>query len=457
MSGPKVIRIVTREEVEANCRAQLRALDTILAQLQRCAKQHDAWNSDYAAKLESRRKGLDRLLESHRWSDVQKQVPIEISFLREEMERITTEAIAAAEAHRRRGRRLADAAASVVVALEAGGQQVPTSLRQAARRASAATLDEIPAIEAELNHSISLLSAASPISEPTDRQRELASRLGRGEKTQSLADWVARQPPSESGSDPRLGRLIATMEVLDRKMAAPFITRAEELERERSADRRALLTDSLILDLRARLTERQTWHSMLDALEEARATLESVGLSEAGKLLEQLEAAVEAENTEQASVVIAATRDLAASEARREAAQARRRAVLRGLAALGYEVRESMETAWAQSGRIVVKKPGVTDYGVELGAVADAERMQVQLVGAADPAEPRNAARDRDAEVQWCSELQELRGTMASGGSELVVERAVVPGAQAVKTMTFEQAELRAAVESTRHKGRRLS
>ena len=59
-------------------------------------------------------------------------------------------------------------------------------------------------------------------------------------------------------------------------------------------------------------------------------------------------------------------------------ADARRRAVLGGLAKLGYEVRESMSTAWAQEGRLVVRKPNTTDYGVELGGPSDVSRLQVR-------------------------------------------------------------------------------
>jgi hypothetical protein len=38
------------------------------------------------------------------------------------------------------------------------------------------------------------------------------------------------------------------------------------------------------------------------------------------------------------------------------AAEERRRAVLEGLAALGYEVSEGMATAWVDSGRVVLRK-----------------------------------------------------------------------------------------------------
>jgi hypothetical protein len=56
------------------------------------------------------------------------------------------------------------------------------------------------------------------------------------------------------------------------------------------------------------------------------------------------------------------------SEMAKLAAAARRRAVLAGLAKLGYEVRETMSTAWAHDGRLVIRKPNATDYGIELGA-----------------------------------------------------------------------------------------
>ena len=54
--------------------------------------------------------------------------------------------------------------------------------------------------------------------------------------------------------------------------------------------------------------------------------------------------------------------------------------MLEGLAALGYEVREGMATALAEKGRIVVRKPAATDYGIELGAPQGAARLQVRVV-----------------------------------------------------------------------------
>src|SRR5205814_9684847 len=98
-------------------------------------------------------------------------------------------------------------------------------------------------------------------------------------------------------------------------------------------------------------------------------------------------------------------------------------------------VREGMATAWAREGRIVVRKPGETDYGLELGATSDISRLQVRLVGSDQPSAPRDKTRDRNREVSWCSDFDQLKATVAANGGAISVEQALEPGAQAVKTV----------------------
>ena len=111
------------------------------------------------------------------------------------------------------------------------------------------------------------------------------------------------------------------------------------------------------------------------------------------------------------------------TERRRAAAAARRRAVLGGLASLGYEIREGMDAAWANDGRIVVRRPGTEDYGVELAAPADVSRLQARLVGSDRPQAPRDAARDRDQETIWCGQFDQLRAIVAGEGGRIEIER----------------------------------
>lgn len=99
-----------------------------------------------------------------------------------------------------------------------------------------------------------------------------------------------------------------------------------------------------------------------------------------------------------------------------------------------------MATAWARDGRLVVRKPGMTDYGVELAAPADTARLQVRLVGAQTPMQSRSAARDRDHEASWCAEFGALQALLAERGDDLRIERAIEMGVQPVKTVAFEGA-----------------
>src|SRR5262249_8978630 len=118
------------------------------------------------------------------------------------------------------------------------------------------------------------------------------------------------------------------------------------------------------------------------------------------------------------------------------AAAARRRAVLQGLASLGYEVNEGMATAWVQGGRVVLRKATNPDYGVELTGGTRSDRLQVRAVGFGTPQMVRNAARDRDIETAWCGDFGKLQALLAGGGGRLEIETASPPGAVPIKVVS---------------------
>jgi hypothetical protein len=192
------------------------------------------------------------------------------------------------------------------------------------------------------------------------------------------------------------------------------------------------------LDVGRAVNERRTADGILARLREARAALEGVE-SEAARLIERrVTAALDATDTASADGLIAEANDLVDAHHREVAAVARRRAVLSGLASLGYEIRESMVTAWARDGRVVIRKPTTSDYGVELAAPTDASRLQVRLVGSDSPSTPRSPRRDADQETTWCGDFGKLRDLLGSQGQAVILERAVEAGAQSVKTVRFE-------------------
>jgi hypothetical protein len=110
------------------------------------------------------------------------------------------------------------------------------------------------------------------------------------------------------------------------------------------------------------------------------------------------------------------------------AAASRRKAVLEGLSALGYEVREGMETAWASNGSVVLRSAGRPDYGVKLSGGAEGRPLQVRAIGFGQPGAHRDIVRDRDAEALWCSDFQALKEDITAAGGSLSVDIAQPAG-----------------------------
>ena len=139
MSGPKVVRIVTREEVEAICRRHLAIVEDAAAEVRLCATRHNALSDAVIGHLDERVQQLLRLFEEDRWIELQKQAPVTVAFLKAETQRIQTEAVAAAEAARSKRRRIADAAATILAAMEASGIQPSAEFRTVSTRAHLAS------------------------------------------------------------------------------------------------------------------------------------------------------------------------------------------------------------------------------------------------------------------------------------------------------------------------------
>lgn len=436
MSGPKVVRVISREELLAEAEDQIRRVDAAIARCERTARRHDAWTATRAASVGARRRELQRLADTERWPALRQAVTAELAFLKEEHARIVGEIEDAAERALRRRQRVADAARGIARALEAAGRPVPPALSTVGARAVRAPDEGLPALESEVAAAMRGLGG-SAVEGSNDAERALAERLARGEEATSVAQWRAAREEATSTTDARLLRLLAKLVALSPERAHDFAARIDEVAAKSGAARRALLTDSLTLEIAGeveRARERDARHA---ALEAAEARIRAIDSQEARALRDRILEARAIAGAD-ADALVREAEDFAATAARRVAAAARRRAVLEGLAALGYELREHLETAWATNGRIVVQQPNRPDYGVELAAAADAERIQVRLVGAAAPVSPRSTARDRDAETRWCTQVAELRASLAASGTALEIERSLPAGAADVKTVVFE-------------------
>lgn len=442
MSGPKVVRIVTREELEAICIGHIAAVEDAANELKRCAKRYEVSNDALTSDMDGRVDQLRRLFEQERWADIQKQAPLIVTFLKAEGEKIRAKAIAAAEAARSKRRRLIDSARTIIAALEARGQNPTAPLREVAIRAESAHEGELSELEAIISQGYTTLTKTSDASGTTKAQAELARRLGSGEKGQALQEWLASQGGTGSTLDIRLDELMAEIEVLeDPHIVQSFKARAAAVSAEPSTQRRALLTDSLTIELAQLSHQRRQAQTAADKLRVLRGCLRAFESAEARAMDQDISSALTNGSRDQSEALAVRAGQLINAEMSKLAASARRRAVLGALSKLGYEVREDMSTVWARDGRLVLQKPNVQDYGVELGSARDVARLQIRLVGAERPATHRDTRRDRDMETIWCTEFSQLQQMLATSGTEMTVERAIEAGVQPVKSIAMPELE----------------
>jgi hypothetical protein len=359
--------------------------------------------------------------------NLQKQVRTEISFLRADAQaRIERAAAAAAQVMLNR-RRIAHTGRMLLEGLGKQGNSVPDDLRR-----DLESTESTANPEAAIARGFALLTPVAAKGVPTTRQLDLASRLGRDEKRVTLADWLASQSSfTESDSNLRIDRHLAELSTLDAD-PSPFAARAAAIARE-PPPRQALLADSLLVDLAHAVKEERARSARLADLRERAAELAHHGSAVALALRGRIEAAIAAKDGSSAPALTAEADALAQEDLRALAADARRRAVLQGLASLGYEVSEGMATAWVQGGQVVLRKAANPDYGVELAGGTKSERLQVRAVAFGGAQSPRNVSRDRDMEAVWCSEFKQLGTMLSKSGGGIEIERALPVGATPLK------------------------
>lgn len=416
MSGPKVVRIVTREENEAICRGMLARIDAALEEWAETGRRNDYLDAATIEAARRRRDALTALAARGLFAEMQAQAPAEESFLRSDLRFRLEKAAAARAAARTHARRRGEAAASLARAAAAAGVVLSDQLRRGLEQGE----------EAALAEGFRALAATRPARGPTSI---LAEQLRAGGETVSFADWLAAQPAAPTA--PEIERIEVRLEELSALgltgTIEPLQRRLDEV-REAQTPRRGLLLDGLEVETGRALADARKAADLRSALRVLLAETAQAGLpvaafavSEDGVAIEELQAR------------LGAAEAALAKHRADEAASARRTAVMKGLAGLGYEVREGMTATFAESGRLVVADAARPGYGVEVNGAADGRQFQMRPVAFAAPGQPADTSRDRDAETIWCGQASELSKALAASGGGMEIVRSLPIGATPLK------------------------
>ncbi|BCG98097.1 hypothetical protein MesoLj131b_00970 [Mesorhizobium sp. 131-2-5] len=449
MSGPKVVRIVTREELIAACEGQIAVFEAMVGSWERFGERNRCVDQQDIEQTRDRVRAMRALLAGDNFEEVQKRVPAEISFLKSDMDRRMNAAADAAAAARKRAHQLMRSAETLARSLRDKGLPVPKELSNPSRHSD-------DAVRTAISAAFSQLAPASSDGSISDRQRMLADSLGVGEERTSLAAWLESQS-ADIVDDPlidALDRKLDELRIFDPEAATTFAARLDAVAAE-TGTRRGLLADSLTIDLSAAQREAVYKIDIRSQLEGIRTEFASIEGQLAGNIILEVEQALAPGVTIDRLHSAFDEAKLALETIRNEQAVAlRRHAMLEGLAELGYEVRQGMETAWVEHGRVVLRSSKSPDYGVELGGNPES-LLQIRTVAFDDPHRVKDATRDVKAETEFCTDFEALQKLLAANGAGLSIVKALGVGATPVKTVRAIDTPSEAAFVASTHNSRR--
>ena len=437
MSGPKVIRIVTREEIIAICRRHLAQIDQALKRWQQDLTRLNLISDDDIKAMRGRRNRIAKLLDADEFSTLQKAAPAEIAFIENDAEeRIAKEADRRARI-RISSRRMTATAADLLESSELKNLGISADLMGTIRSIAAGDIQDPGVANAAINDVFAAmaLDMETHRAKLTEKQTSLAAALDEGEPTQTFESWIKGQPNEKPSVNDRIDGYIARLESEYGEAATlPYLERLARISLEKDPDHQRMLADTLVLDLASEMGQHKELarlKSKLETLDAELATFDETVVDEARKSI----AAVLSESDKQRmELVLKNGQSVLEKQQSSLAAATRRSAILTELSRLGYEVREGMETALAAGNQVIIQNANYPDYGVEIAA-PPGERLQVRAVSIGDGAVEANTEKDRDRETVWCSEFEELSKAISEEGGQVVIERSTDAGAAPLKVV----------------------
>lgn len=431
MSGPKVVKIVTLEEVTATCEGHLARLDQSIKQWQNSMDKLGETDEMFYEKTIAKRKTFDQMLKVKRFVEIQKLVPMEITILEDDIAK-RRQLIVASKSQAAIEEKQAKENIKAVVNLLNNKQvvlsdELNNDLQEAIKGKYQGNINQL------LIKAFNLLKPNNT-TELSQKQKALLNRMVEDDTTQTFASWIEKQN-IELQKDPYIHKIelyLAELSFEQKEVYDVFIERLNVIEQELQHSRQKLLLDSFVLDLAQAVKEAKERGALQTKLELLLAELRQ-------KTMEPLDFDLNTLDTisiNELKELIDSCEQTLAQITEKTVAMYRQQAILQGLANLGYEVRQGMDTQWVKDGRLVLRNPSTPGYGIELAGKAEAARMQVRAVKLTSE---NDHHRDKDIETLWCGDFTKLQQWLAKQGSDLIIEKALPVGAVALKSVITEE------------------
>jgi hypothetical protein len=443
MSGPKVVRIVSLEEILQICRQWLTRVQAEIDQWLAVGERNQLVSEDDKCKVIGELRRLQKLLESSQFMKVQKNCEATIEWLRTDMEdRLEKQQSAEAKKNRMQ-RSLSFTAAAIVRRSRELGTTLPLEIHAILERAAASDIVDIDKVNSAAADAMRFMESFTA-AKSAEVAKDLAARLSDGLKTQSLPEWLAAS--QEFWDDPRLlmveKQLVLLKQLAENSLMDTYQKRFSAARAETDGRRRSLLLDALLFDLSNVTKEASEWSNICRQFSVLKLESETTGQSEElTSLFLQWTSVEEKRDVAGARLLFEKINQARDTMSKQKAADAKRQALLSGLKSIGYSVSEGMEQLWKTERRVVVRSSENPQTALELAGDVESGRCQVRAVEI-EGGSPLNREDGKRVEENWCHEFSKLQELMAKQGGVLSIERSVPAGAQPLKIVPDHWGEI---------------
>lgn len=429
MSGPKVVRIVTPQERQIIKNRWLSRLAHEVQKTIEYAQKNDVLDENLKKELEKRVTFYENLSIDD-YLKIEREVPEQINFLKEERKKLHKKVTQTRASTWEVFKNLKSTHNELTAILTEKGIpfkqfETPTIISK----------DDIALYQIQVDNLYNLLKkSVLTTTELSEEQRLIQQRLSKGDSLLSVNDWKSEFPETQSRLQ-KLERTLKEMYVNDmsqHKIQA-LIQRCADLD-TRQANYNLQL-DSLIIDA-ANFTKNEL------ALRDAREDLSNgIQLIETLDLelnfIVQWKEKIQSTDLEDIQQTAIKAREFYENTSENIIVEARRKAIKTALEKAGYEVNDTMETAWVENGRLVVKKATNSLYGIEFMSPNNLSRIQARVVADENRSSERSPSLDKNQEEIWCDDFYDIRAFLAEEDLDIIIDTMKEPGAVPIKEVSL--------------------
>ena len=430
MSGPKVIRIVTPEERQMIKTRWLTRLRSTIERFKNYAQKNGLLNDEMINGLVENMAHYEAI-SADNYEKIEREVPNQIKYLESEKSKLV-----------KKVSKEKTTTWNNYLQLKNTYTELQKLLRE--KNISFTAIDEpklvskesIAIFREQVDSLYNQLKAAfHQQGSLTDEQKEIQKRLLAGDSLLSMEAW-STNIPKELSRQQKFEQTIRDLFIddLSQDKVHEFLQRSNQLDK--SDAYYTMQLDSLILEAATFHKEQLELRKVKQELSEALQQLK--GINQELTVMVKWELLLDSDKTEDIQKATEKAEQLYEYLLETTIVETRRAAIKKALTKSGYEVNDSMETAWVENGRLVVKKAKNSLYGVEFISPRDLSRIQARVVADEERSQERSASLDKHQEEIWCDNFTAIRKILESENLSILIEKAHAVGAIPIKEVKLE-------------------